>query len=302
MRPARRLIATLAVSALAVPLAAHAAQNGRAALPAVSAEAVILLDTGGRELFAKNADAERSPASLVKLMTLYLAFADLAAGRAELDELVPVSHNAAQTPRYRMGLRAGELVPFRTLLEGVAIASANDAATALAERLAGDEATFVARMNDQARALGLSSTTFANAHGLPDPNQRSSARDLAVLTARLLADHPASRTMLGGQMFVYAGRVYVRHIPLFRDPLGVQALKTGYTLDAGYNLAVSAWRAGQQFIMILLGSRTRSRSFLEAKRLLRYGFVETGVEPSRDGPPAQPAGRAGRGRRGAGRH
>jgi D-alanyl-D-alanine carboxypeptidase len=259
--------------------------------PALSAEAVILLDPEGRTVFEKNAGAERAPASLVKLMTLYLACEALEAGRVDADALVTVSHHAATTARYRMGLRAGQQVPLHVLLEGVAIASANDAAAALAEHLGGDEATFVGWMNDKARDLGLTGTHFANPHGLPDPSQRSTARDLAELTTRLLRDHPMSRPLLGGQTFVFNGRVYARHIPLFSDPGGVQALKTGFTNEAGYNLAVSAWRNGQQFMMIVLGSRSRAQSFLDAKRLLRFGFVETGIEsaPEPAPPPRRPA-------------
>src|SRR5213596_4211174 len=191
-------------------------------------------------------------------MTLYLASEDIQRGKADLEEPVQVSHYASLTPKYRMGLRSGTWVPLHVLLDGVAIASANDAATALAERLAGDENTFVERMNAKARELGLTGTRFTNAHGLPDPNQRSTARDLAQLTIRLLTDYPASRTMRGGQTFVYNRRVYARHIPLFDDPWGVQALKTGFTQQGGYNLAVAAWRGGQQVVMILLGARTRT--------------------------------------------
>jgi D-alanyl-D-alanine carboxypeptidase len=270
------LTALLCALTLLASAAVATAQNGRAL--GLSAEAVLLVDPEGKVLYAKNADHERAPASLVKLMTLYLALEDVEAGLADLDELVTVSPHAAATPRYRMGLRAGEQVPLRVLLEGVAIASANDAATALAERLGGDEATFVARMNEKAGKFGLNSTRFANPHGLPDPNQHSNARDLAVLIGRLLRDHATARTMLGGQMFVYNGRVYARHIPLFNDPGGVQALKTGFTKEAGYNLAVSAWRGGLQFVMIVLGARSRALSFLDAKKVLRFGFVETGIE------------------------
>jgi len=269
-------IVLLCAVALLAPVTADAS-TGRT--PIFSAEAVLLVDPEGRTIYAKNAENERAPASLVKLMTLYLAFDDIDARRADLEEIVGVSPHAAATPRYRMGLRAGEQVPLRVLLEGVAIASANDAATALAERLAGDEPSFVMRMNDKARELGLNGTRFTNPHGLPDPIQRSNARDLAVLTGRLLQDHTMSRPLLGGQTFVYRGRVYARHIPLFNDPGGVQALKTGFTQEAGYNLAVAAWRGGQQFLMIVLGARTRALSFLDAKRLLHYGFVETGLEP-----------------------
>jgi D-alanyl-D-alanine carboxypeptidase len=259
------------------------AENGRV-LPGLSAESFLLLDAEGRAVFAKNADDEHAPASLVKMMSLYLAFEDIERGRARLEDLVYVSRHAVLTPRYRMGLRLGDEVPLRIVMEGVAIASANDAATALAEHLAGDEAQFVARMNDKARELGLTATRFANPHGLPDPMQRTSARDMATLIRRLLADHPDSRTMLGGQTFIYAGRVYARHIFLFHDPGGVQALKTGFTREAGYNLAVSAWRNGQQFLMIVLGARTRQASFLDAKKLLLHGFVEAGLEA----PPPDP--------------
>jgi D-alanyl-D-alanine carboxypeptidase len=280
----RRIFAFAFLVAVHVPAVA-AAQNGRA--PALNAEAFLLLDSEGRILLAKNADLERAPASLVKLMTLYLAFEDLEAGFADIDEPVTVSVDAATTPKHRMGLRAGEQVPLRVLLEGAAIASANDAATALAEHLGGDEATFVARMNAKAQDLGLTATRFGNAHGLPDPVQRTSARDMAVLTGRLLQDHPAARFLLGGQTFLFRGRMYARHIPLFRDPLGVQALKTGFTQQAGYNLAVAAWRDGQHFVMIVLGCRSRTQSFLDAKRLLHYGFVEVGLEAPADPRPTR---------------
>ena len=273
---ATRLWLILSMAVVAFASAAVAQTNGSP--PALSAEAVLLLDPEGRTIYAKNAGGERAPASLVKLMTLYLACEAIEAHRVHPDDPVTISAHAAHTPRYRMGLRSGKQVPLQVLLEGVAIASANDAATALAEHLAGDEAGFVAAMNERAQQMGLSETRFANPHGLPDPAQRSTARDLAVLMARLLADYPASRPLLGGQTFVFNGRVYARHIPLFNDPGGVQALKTGFTNEAGYNLAVSAWRNGQQFLMIVLGSRSRARSFVDAKRLLRFGFGEAGLQ------------------------
>jgi D-alanyl-D-alanine carboxypeptidase (penicillin-binding protein 5/6) len=290
-----RLVRPLLVSGLHLAIVgtlfasvAFAQTNGRS--PALNAEAVLLLDAEGRTLFAKNAQNEHAPASLVKLMTLYLAFEDIEAGRARLDDPVIISVAAANTPRYRMGLRAGEEVPLRVLLEGVAIASANDAAAAVAEHLGGEESAFVARMNAKAQELGMTGTRYANPHGLPDPLQWSNARDIALLMGRLLQEHPGARTMLGGQTFVYRGRVYARHIPLFNDPGGVQALKTGFTREAGYNLAVSAWRAGQQFVMIVLGARTRALSFLDGKKLLRYGFIETGLqeEPRPQPPPKRP--------------
>ena len=276
----------LMLGVLFAPAVSVAQVNGRS--PALNAEAVLLLDTEGRTVFAKNAQLDHAPASLVKLMTLYLAFEDIEANRATLEDPVTISHASATTPRYRMGLRTGEVVPLRILLEGVAIASANDAATAVAEHLATDEAAFVARMNVKARELGMTATRYANPHGLPDPTQRTNARDVALLMGRLLQDHQGARTMLGGQTFVYRGRVYARHISLFNDPGGVQALKTGFTREAGYNLAVSAWRAGQQFVMIVLGAQTRAQSFLDGKKLLRYGFIEAGIQAQEE-PRPQPA-------------
>lgn len=272
----RCLLLCLLALTLAGPAVASA-QNGKAP-NGLTAECFLLMDSEGRIVFAKNAEDDHAPASLVKMMSLYLAYEDIERGRARLEDNVYISRHATLTPRYRMGLRLGDEVPLRVVMEGVAIASANDAATALAEHLSGDEATFVARMNEKARELGLTATRFANPHGLPDPLQRTNARDMATLIGRLLADHPDSRTMLGGQTFIYAGRVYARHIFLFHDPGGVQALKTGFTREAGYNLAVSAWRHGQQFLMIVLGARTRQASFLDAKKLLLHGFVEAGLE------------------------
>jgi D-alanyl-D-alanine carboxypeptidase (penicillin-binding protein 5/6) len=255
----------------------------------LSAESALLLASDGTVLYAKNPSEDHAPASLVKLMTLYLACEDLEAGRAKWDEPVTISRRAAETPRYRMGLRAGEDVPFRTLLEGVAIASANDAATAVAEHLGSTEEAFVERMNAKAAELGLTSTHFANAHGLPDPGGRSTAQDMARLIGHVVQDYPASRPLLGGASFIYRGRVHSRRIPLFQDPGGVQALKTGFTREAGYNLAIAAWRAGQRFLLIVLGSQTRSLSFRDAQQLLRYGFAEAGIEsvetPRRPAPP-----------------
>ena len=221
----------------------------------VSAEAVVLLDLEtGKVLFEKNAQGDRAPASLVKMMTLYLAYDDLRAGHVTRGEPVSISSNVIRTPRFRIGLRRGQAVPFETLLAAVAIASANDAATAEAER------------------LELTHTVFANPHGLPDARQRTTARDMAALAERLLRDFPESRVLLGDTDFVWRGRVFRRRIPLFRDPGGVTALKTGFTLDAGYNIAVAAGRTGQRLLCVVLGAETRGLSFIDAGRLLKFGF------------------------------
>lgn len=266
----------LAVVVFAPAAAAEVVQNGR--VLGLNAEIVLLLDPEGKVLYQKNADVDHAPASLVKLMTLYLAFEDIEHGRARPDDLVTVSRHATSAGRYRIGLRAGDRIPLRVLLDAVGIASANDAATAVAEHLGGDEPMFVSRMNAKARELGLTGTRYANPHGLPDPLQRTNAWDLARLTARLLQDHPAARGVLGGQSFTMNGRLHTRRIPLFKNPGGVEALKTGFTNEAGYNLAVSAARENHEFLMIVMGARSRALSFLDAKKLLQYGFVETGLQ------------------------
>jgi D-alanyl-D-alanine carboxypeptidase (penicillin-binding protein 5/6) len=244
-------------------------------IPAVTAEAGLLVDlTTGKVLYAKNPENDRAPASLVKLMTLYIAYDDLRAGKVTLQEPVAVSPAAMRVARFRLGLAAGQVVPFEVLLQGVAIASANDAALAVAEHLGGSEEAFVERMNAEARRLGLSHTVFANPHGLPDPRQRTTARDIAALAEALLQDFPESRIILGDTEFNWRGRVFRRRFPLFRDPGGVTALKTGFTLAAGYNITVAASKAGHRLLCVILGAETRGLSFLDAGRLLKFGFGE----------------------------
>jgi D-alanyl-D-alanine carboxypeptidase len=281
------LVAALGLALAAAPTAA-ATEPGRngthtRSVP-VSAEAVVLIDLEtGKVLFEKNAEEDRAPASLVKMMTLYIAYDALREGRVTRGDPVTISVNTMRTPRFRMGLRAGQVVPFETLMAAVAIASANDAATAVAEHLADSEDQFVDRMNVESERLGLTHTVFANPHGLPDARQRTTARDMATLAGHLLRDFPESRALLGDTDFKWRGRMFQRRISLFRDPGGVTALKTGFTLDAGYNVAVAAGRAGQRLLCVVLGAETRGMSFLDAGRLLRFGFGEPLTSLTRDG-------------------
>ena len=250
----------------------------------VSAEAVLLVDLEtGKVLLEKNAEGERAPASLVKMMTLYLAYEDLRAGVITRGEPITIGPDVMRTPRFRIGLATGQVVPFETLLAAVAIASANDAATAVAERLAENEEKFVERMNAEAERMGLTHTVFANPHGLPDPRQHTTARDMATLAEHLLRDFPESRVLLGDTDFMWRGRIFRRRIPLFKDPGGVTALKTGFTLEAGYNITVAAARAGQRLLCVVLGAETRGLSFIDASRLLKFGFGEPLSSPGRTG-------------------
>jgi D-alanyl-D-alanine carboxypeptidase len=289
-RPRRGLAVAVALGLLLLvssPLRAFAQAgiNG-ALLPMlpVSAEAVVLLDLEtGKVLYQKNAEEDRAPASLVKMMTLYIAYDELRAGHITRNEPVTIGPSAVRTPRFRIGLSTGQVISFETLLAAVAIASANDAATAVAERLAGNDDKFVDRMNVEAERMGLTHTVFANPHGLPDPRQRTTARDMATLAENLLRDFPESRALLGDTDFTWRGRIFRRRIPLFRDPGGVTALKTGFTLEARYNVAVAAARAGQRLLCVVLGAETRGLSFLDAGRLLKLGFGEPLSTPVRAG-------------------
>ena len=245
------------------------------ARPRLSAEAALMLDAQGRVLFARRADAAHAPASLVKLMTLYLAYEEIAAGRARLDDRVTISRYAALTPHPRLPLREGDTLPLSSVLAAVAIRSSNAAATALAEHVAGDEAAFVVRMNRRAKTLGLTATHFATAHGLPHRRQRTTAHDVARLLGRLLTDHPASARVLNGRDVVFRGRTYRRNITLFRDPGEIGALKTGFTGEAGYNLALAARHTGRPVLLVVLGASTRASSFADARRLLQHHLTPT---------------------------
>ena len=197
-----------------------------------------------------------------------------------------MSHRAAAHAALSHGAaRRGETVPLRTLLEGVAIASANDAATAVAEHLGGTEEAFVAAHERQGRrSSGSPHTHFANAHGLPDPAQRSTAEDLARLTQRLLDDYPSSRPLLGGaDLRLPRARLQPAHPALPAIRAACRRSRPASRNEAGYNLAISAWRRGQQFLLIVLGAQTRSLSFRDAQACSATASSRPGCEVA---PPA----------------
>jgi UDP-N-acetylmuramoyl-L-alanyl-D-glutamate--2,6-diaminopimelate ligase len=234
---------------------------------ALTAAAAIVLDRYGAPVFGHHAEMLRAPASLVKLMTLYLAFEALARGRVTPDTTVTLSAYAAMTPHPRLRLRAGERLRLATLLQAIGLRSSNVAATAVAELIAGDEATFVDEMNARAAALGLTSTRFATSHGLPHRHQQTTALDMARLLRHLCRKHPAAIALLGRPAFRFRGACYPRRIALLagRDILGV---KTGFTWEAGYNLAVAARSRGAERFVVVLGATSRARSFTDVRTLL----------------------------------
>lgn len=219
-------------------------------------------------LHARQIDAPRHPASLTKIMTLYLVFEALDDRRLSLDDLVTISPHAARTPPVSMGLKVGERVRVDTLIQAVAVRSANDAATALAEAVSGSEASFVGQMNQRARSLGMRQTYFQNPHGLPNVQQVTTARDVAKLAINTMQRFP--------HYYHYFGQTHFRNQrntnALLRERDDVDGFKTGFTNASGYNLAVSAIRDEQRIIAIVLGGASSDARNTHMSDLIDRGF------------------------------
>jgi D-alanyl-D-alanine carboxypeptidase len=228
----------------------------------------------GEVLLARNADQRVHPASLTKMMTLYLAFVELEAGRITVDQRVTISANAAAEPPSELRLRAGQVVTVQTLIRGAAIRSANDAATALGELISGTEAAFAERMTQTARAMGMRNTTFRNANGLTAEGHLSTARDMSLLGQRLFRDFPQyynlfSRVVTDTEM----GDIYNTNRRFLAAYRGADGIKTGYTSAAGYNLTSSAQRGQERIIATYLGGTSVNQRNAEMAKLLDYGFA-----------------------------
>ena len=232
----------------------------------------------GQVLQQYNQDLQRFPASLTKLMTLYLAFQALRDNHIALDQAVPVSAHAASMEPSKLGLVPGTYVTVEQAILALVTKSANDAACALGEMLAsGDEHRFGQIMTQQARLLGMSNTTFRNASGLPDPEQVSTARDFAALARHLIRDFPDQYHYFAVPAFMFHGRTIGNHDPMLRLYPGADGLKTGYTADAGHNLVSSAVRGNVRLIAVLLGARSNPQRTAMMANLLDAGFQQEGV-------------------------
>jgi D-alanyl-D-alanine carboxypeptidase len=234
----------------------------------------ILLDAEtGQVLSERNADVLTYPASLTKMMTLYLTFETLNQGKIRLDQPFHVSEEAASRAPSKLALNPGDSVPLRDLILGIVTKSANDAASVLAEGLAGSEATFVQYMNWKARQLGMQHTWFRNASGLPDPDQRTTARDVARLALALYHQFPREYRYFSTREFDFRGEIVHSHNHMLDWYQGVDGIKTGYVNASGFNLAASAVRDGRRLIGVIMGGRSwRSRDEQMAS-LLDQGFA-----------------------------
>jgi serine-type D-Ala-D-Ala carboxypeptidase (penicillin-binding protein 5/6) len=240
--------------------------------PDLPARAFVLIEAqSGTELAAFSADERLPPASLTKLMTAYVLFGELRAGRLKLDEHITVSRYAAHLPGARMFLREGDQVPAEELFKGMLVQSGNDATFALVERVSGTLPVFVARMNAIATELGLTNTHFANATGLNNPQHYSSARDLTRLAVAVQRDFPEYAGWFALPEYRWSGIAQPNRNPLLRDP-GVDGLKTGHTEAAGYCLVASAQRDGMRLVATLLGTDSEPERARSGRRLLDFGF------------------------------
>jgi D-alanyl-D-alanine carboxypeptidase len=242
-----------------------------ARVPKTDSSIIIDADTS-QVLSEHNADAKAYPASLTKMMTLYLAFEALESGQLTLDQSVRVSHHAQNQAPSKLGLVDGQMVPVRDLILGLITRSANDAAVVVAEALAGNERAFAERMTEKARELDMTNTTYRNASGLPNPGQLTTARDLAKLAQALYRDFPKEYAYFATEEFTYKGRAYVNHNRLMQAFEGMDGIKTGYIRASGFNLAASAVRNNRRLVGVVMGGQSAFARDSEMAQLLNEGF------------------------------
>jgi D-alanyl-D-alanine carboxypeptidase (penicillin-binding protein 5/6) len=253
--------------------AALMAQIAAPSPPSLNAKGYLLIDfDSGRTLASKNADERLDPASITKLMTAYAVFRAIKSGQISMDDKVLVSEKAWRTPGSRMFIEVGTQVSVEELLPGMIVQSGNDASVALAEHVAGTEASFAEVMNQLARELGMTNTNYVNSTGLPAENHYTSATDISLLAAALIREFPDYYRWYSQKEFTYNGITQGnRNALLWRDE-SVDGMKTGYTEDAGYCLVSSAKRDNMRLISVVLGTESPSARANESQAILNYGF------------------------------
>lgn len=241
--------------------------------PSVDASAYILQDFHtGKILAENNADAKLAPASLTKIMTVYVVFKEISSGHLRLDDVATISQKAWKTDGSRMFVEPNDQVKIEDLLKGVIIQSGNDASVALAEHVAGNESTFAEMMNQHAAKLGMMNTHFANSDGLPNENHYTTARDLATLTSALIREFPEYYRWFSQKEFTYNKITQQNRNKLLSRDESVDGVKTGFTDDAGYCLVASALRENMRLISVVLGAKNANARANENQSLLNYGF------------------------------
>lgn len=256
---------------LAAALLAAAPARGQA-IETAAPQAFLLDYSTGSVLLARGEDAPMPPASMSKLMTVYLAFEAVREGRFTLGSMLPVSRGAWEKGGSKMFVEVGTEVSLEDLLRGIIVQSGNDACIVVAEAIAGTEDRFAELMNLRARELGLTNSNFANSTGWPDPDHWMSPRDLATLTVRLLEDFPEYFPMFAEMEFTYGGIRQSNRNPLLYRNMGADGMKTGHTEASGFGLAATAVRGGRRLILVVNGLGSQKERTTEATRLMELGF------------------------------
>ena len=269
----RRLRNALSILA-AAGLAAVLASPPVSAIETTAREAFLVDATTGRVLLDKNSDVSMPPASMSKIMTTYMVFERLKDGRLSLDDELPVSEKAWRMGGSKMFVEVGKTARVEDLLRGVIVQSGNDACIVLAEGLSGTEEAFAEEMTRKAREIGLTGSSFANATGWPDPNQRMTARDLATLAKRIIEDFPEYYHYYAETEFTYGGIRQMNRNPLLYKSLGADGLKTGHTEEAGYGLTASVVQGERRIILVLNGLDSRKARGEESARLIGWAMRE----------------------------
>ena len=269
-----RTAAWFAATAVCALLAPGTAQ---AQIGSYRYSSIVLDEASGKITEAVNADAQRYPASLTKLMTLYMVFEALRDHRISLRQMVPISAHTASMEPSKLGLVPGSRMTVEEGILAMVTKSANDAACAMGELVGGDENRFAQMMTLRARSLGMTHSTFRNASGLPDPQQMTTARDLAVLAHHLIKDFPDQYHYFSVASFPWHGHEIPNHDHMLTDYEGADGLKTGYTVAAGHNLVTSAVRGGVRLIGVVLGASSNGERDLHMASLLDDGFTQMGV-------------------------
>ena len=262
----------LLVSVLSVPA-------GAAQLEVAGKSALLMDAATGTVLYAHNAHEKLAPASVTKIMTMLLIMEAVDTGKIALTDMVTASETAAAKGGSQIYLKAGEIMSVSDMLKSIAVSSANDCATAMAEHIAGSEAAFVEQMNQKAQALGMTDTHFVNCTGLDDDpdaaNHRTSAYDIALMSRELLQNHPDIKQYTTIWMDTVRGGTFglSNTNKLVRFYQGATGLKTGFTLGAGYCLSATAAREGMELIAVVMGAKTSPERNAACKQLLDYGFA-----------------------------
>lgn len=242
-------------------------------VPTIDAAAYILQDYHtGKVLAENNADAKLAPASLTKIMTVYVVFTELSNGHLHLEDMVTISEKAWKTSGSRMFIELGNQVNVEDLLKGVIIQSGNDASVALAEHVGGNEETFAEMMNQHAIRLGMANSHFKNSDGLPVEDHYTTARDLAILTTALIKEFPDYYRWFSQKEFTFNKITQQNRNKLLSRDESVDGVKTGFTDDAGYCLVASALREDMRLISVVMGAKSVNARANENQTLLNYGF------------------------------